>query len=424
MGKKQFGLIPVHQLDNEGLMGIRVVITGMGVMSSIGVGKGPFWEGCIQGKSGIRPISGFDTSRLSSKLGGQLPDIDFRQYIKPANLRRMDRIGRIVVSAVKMALDDSGLELENEDPDRVGIMVGTGLGSSKSVDLYYRGLIEEGPTGATPLLFQTAVPNSICSHSSLEFGIRGINTTFSHKEASVESAIVFAFHLLRKGDAQVIFVGGGDEISEPLYHVYATLGSLSPQKSPFPEGMRPFDAHRNGFALGEGSGVLVMEELEHALQRRARIYGEVLSHGLTGSNCGILNYDKGGDFLSRAMAKAAGGRRVDYICAAANSTRDLDVAETRAIKATFGPEARTIRVSSIKSMIGEFDGSGGLRACATLLAIYHGVIPPTINYSTSDPDCDLDYTPNEAREQEIGTALLNGFSNGGSNISILFGRYA
>jgi len=391
----------------------RVVITGMGVISSIGVGKGPFWEGCIQGKSGIRPISGFDTSRLSSKLGGQLPDIDFRQYIKPANLRRMDRIGRIVVSAVKMALDDSGLELENEDPDRVGIMVGTGLGSSKSVDLYYRGLIKEGPTGATPLLFQTAVPNSICSHSSLEFGIRGINTTFSHKEASVESAIVFAFHLLRKGDAQVIFVG----------HVYATLGSLSPQKSPFPEGMRPCDAHRNGFVLGEGSGVLVMEELGHARQRRARIYAEVLSHGLTGSNCGVLNYDKGGDFLSRAMAKASGGRRVDYICAAANSTRDLDVAETRAIKATFGPEARGIRVSSVKSMIGEFDGSGALRACAALLAIYHGVIPPTINYSASDPECDLDYTPNEAREEEIDTALLNGFSNGGSNISILFGRY-
>jgi 3-oxoacyl-[acyl-carrier-protein] synthase II len=384
-------------------------------MSSIGVGKRPFWEACIQGKSGIKPISGFDVSELNSKLGGQLPDIEFREYIKPANLRRMDRIGKMVVSAVRMALDDSGLDLEKEDPDRVGIMIGTGLGSSKSVDLYYRGLIEEGPTGATPLLFQTAVPNSICSHSSLEFGIRGVNTTFSHKEASVESAIIFAFHLLKKGDAQVIFVGGGDEISEPLYHVYSTLGSLSPQRSPFPEGMRPFDAHRNGFVLGEGSGILVMEELEHARRRRARIYGEVLSHGLSGANFGVLNYDKGGDFLAKAMANASGGRRVDYICAAANSTR--------AVKAAFGEGARDISISSVKSMIGEFDGSGGLRACTTLLAIYHGIIPPTINYSASDPDCDLDYTPNEAREKEINTALLNGFSNGGSNISILFGRY-
>ncbi len=404
-------------------MGNRVVITGMGVISSIGVGKGPFWEGCIQGKSGIRAISGFDTSKLSSKLGGQLPDIDFRQYIAPANLRRMDRIGRIAVSGVKMALDDSGLELEKEDPDRVGIIVGTGLGSSKSVDLYYRGLIEEGPTGATPLLFQTAVPNSICSHSSLEFGIRGVNTTFSHKEASVESAIVFAFHLLRRGDVQVIFVGGGDEISEPLYHVYSTLGSLSPQKSRFPEGMRPFDAHRNGFVLGEGSGILVMEELGHARKRRARIYGEVLSHGLTGSNFGVLNYDKRGDFLSRAMAKASGGRRVDYICASANSTTDLDVAETRGMRAAFRDGTKDISISSVKSMIGEFDGSGGIRACATLLAIHHGVIPPTINYSAPDPDCDLDYTPNEARQREVNAALLNGFSNGGSNISILFGRY-
>ena len=404
-------------------MGNRIVITGVGVISSIGVGKGPFWEGCIGGGNGIKPISGFDVSKLSSKLGGQLPDIDFREYLKPANLRRMDRIGKMVVSAVKMALDDSGLELEKENPDRVGIMVGTGLGSSKSVDLYYRGLIEDGPVGATPLLFQTAVPNSICSHSSLEFGIRGINTTFSHKEASVESAMVFAFHLLKRGDAHVIFVGGGDEISEPLYHVYSTLGSLSPQKSTFEEGMRPFDAHRNGFILGEGSGIIVMEELGHARKRRARIYGEMLSHGLIGSNFGVLNYDKAGEFLGKAMVNASGGRRIDYICAAANSTRDLDVAETRAIKAGFPEGGRNISISSVKSMIGEFDGSGGVRACAALLAIHHGVIPPTINYSAPDPDCDLDYTPNEARERKVNTALLNGFSNGGSNISILFGRY-
>lgn len=404
-------------------MGNRVVITGIGLLSSIGVGKEPFWEGCIQGRNGIRPISGFDVSHLKSNLGGQLPDVNFRDYIKPTNLRRMDRIGKMVVSAVRMALDDSCLDMDHEDPDQVGIMVGTGLGSSKSVDLYYRGLVEEGPTGATPLLFQTSVPNSICSHSSLEFGIRGINTTFSHKEASVESALVFAFHLLRKGDAQVIFVGGGDEISEPLYHVYATLGSLSPQRSPFPEGMRPFDAHRNGFVLGEGSGILVMEELEHARRRRARIYGEVLSIGLSGSNFGVLNYDKEGNSLAKAMADASGGRRVDYICAAANATRDLDCAETRAIKATFGNGARNISISSMKSMIGEFDGSGGVRACATLLAVYHGIIPPTINYSSPDPDCDLDYTPNEAREKRINAALLNGFSNGGSNISILFGRF-
>jgi len=404
-------------------MGYRVVITGIGVLSSIGVGRDPFWEECIQGRSGIRPISGFDVSHLKPKLGGQLPDINFRDYIEPTNLRRMDRIGKMVVSTVRMALDDSGLEMDHEDPNRVGIMVGTGLGSSKSVDLYYRGLVKEGPTGATPLLFQTSVPNSICSHSSLEFGIRGINTTFSHKESSVESALVFAFGLLRKGDAQVILVGGGDEISEPLYLVYATLGSLSPQRSPFPEGMRPFDAHRNGFVLGEGSGILVMEELEHARRRRARIYGEVLSIGLSGSNFGVLNYDREGSSLSKAMAHASDGRQVDYICAAANSTVDLDLAETRAIKATFADGARNISISSVKSMIGEFDGSGVIRACATALAVYHGIVPPTINYTKPDPDCDLDYTPNEARARRINTALLNGFSNGGSNISILFGRY-
>jgi 3-oxoacyl-[acyl-carrier-protein] synthase II len=157
--------------------------------------------------------------------------------------------------------------------------------------------------------------------------------------------------------------------------------------------------------------------------RRARIYGEVLSIGLSGSNFGVLNYDKEGNSLAKAMADASGGRRIDYLCAAANATRDLDRAETRAIKATFGNGARNISISSMKSMIGEFDGSGGVRACATLLAVYHGIVPPTINYSTPDPDCDLDYTPNEAREKRINAALLNGFSNGGSNISILFGRF-
>jgi 3-oxoacyl-[acyl-carrier-protein] synthase II len=300
-------------------------------------------------------------------------------------------------------------------------MIGTGLGSSKTVDLFFRDLVRKGPHEVAPLLFQTSVPNAICSHASIEFGIKGINTTFSHKEVSAESAIVHAFKALRRGKAEVIFAGGGDEISEPLYNVYATLGTLSPQRSPDPEGMRPFDRIRNGIVLGEGSGVLVMETFDHARGRGATSYAEVVGYGMVGSNDGVWSYDIDGSSMAKAISQAVGDlSRVDYICAAANSTQPLDLAETRAIRRALGKRADKISVSSVKSMIGEFDASGGLRGCATVLAVKHGIIPPTINYREHDPACDLDYTTTGAKKKEVELALLNGSANGGAHICILF----
>jgi 3-oxoacyl-[acyl-carrier-protein] synthase II len=401
----------------------RVVVTGIGVLSPIGIGVEEFWQGCVEGRSGIKPIKGFEVGHLPSKLGHQVEDPDYKRYIKPANLRRMDRISRMVTASVKLAIQDAGLEMSAEDPERVGIMIGTGLGSSKTVDLFFRDLVHNGPQEVAPLLFQTSVPNAICSHASIEFGITGINTTFSHKEASAESAIVHAFDALRRGKADVIFAGGGDEISEPLYNVYATLGSLSPQRPPYPEGMRPFDRTRNGIVLGEGSGVLVMEVLDHALRRGATLYAEMAGYGMVGCNDGVWNYDRDGSSMARAMSQASGGLpQVDCICAAANSTQALDQIETRAIREVFGKKADAIAISAVKSMIGEFDASGGIKACATVLSIQAGIIPPTINYSEPDPACDLDYTVQGAKKKEIVSALLNGFANGGANISILFKR--
>ena len=234
------------------MMNHRIVITGLGIVSSIGVGKEEFWKNCLQGVSAIKPIRGFDVSSYLSKLGVQLPEIDFKTFIKPANLRRMDRIGKIVVSSVRMALDDSGLNLSKEDPNRMGLCIGTGLGSSDTVDQFFRSLLKDGPTGAAPLLFQTAVPNAISSHCSIEYGIKGVNLTFSHKETSTEMAMAFACHQLKEGKADVILAGGGDELSEPLYHVYSMLGALSPGRGKGPEGMRPFDQDRNGIVLGRG----------------------------------------------------------------------------------------------------------------------------------------------------------------------------
>jgi len=404
--------------------GYRVVVTGLGIVSPIGIGKEEFWRNCLQGTSGIRPIQRFNVNSYRSKLGAQLPEIDFKAFIKPANLRRMDRIGKIVVSAVRLAIDDSGLELTTEDSNRMGISIGTGLGSSDTVDQFFRSLLKDGPTGAAPLLFQTAVPNAIASHCSIEYGIKGPNLTFSHKETSTEMALVYAYHLLREGRADIIFAGGGDELSEPLHHVYSMLGGLSPGRGKGKEGMRPFDKKRNGIVLGEGGGILVLETLEHAEKRGARIYGEMAGVGLAGSTDGLLRYDLKGDSIAGAMSMATTDlSSVDYISAAANSTADLDRAEVAAIKKVFGSRTKEISVSSLKSMIGEFDGSGGIRAAAMALALYHGEIPPTIGTEHLDSECDLNVALGPSKKKEVRSALLNGCSNGGSNISISIKRY-
>ncbi len=406
-------------------MNQRVVITGLGIVSSIGVGKEEFWKNCLQGVSGIRPIQRFDVSSYRSRLGAQLPEIDFKAYIKPANLRRMDRIGKMMVSAVRLALDDSGLDLVREDPNRMGLSFGTGLGSSDTVDQFFRSLLKDGPAGAAPLLFQTAVPNAISSHCSIEYGIKGVNITFSHKETSTEMAMAYAYHLLKEGRIDVILAGGGDELSEPLHHVYSMLGALSPGRGKGAEGMRPFDQDRNGIVLGEGSGILVLETLDHAQKRGAKIYAELAGAGMAGSTEGLLQYDRKGNSIAQAMALAVGTpSTVDYISAAANSTLDLDRAETLAIKKVFKERAKEISVSSLKSMIGEFDGSGAIRACAIALAISNGMIPPTIGTKHLDPACDLNVVLHQSQKRPIRSALLNGCSNGGSNISILFKQFA
>ena len=403
----------------------RVVVTGLGIVSSIGVGKEEFWKNCLQGVSGIKPIRGFDVSSYRSRLGGQLPEIDFKAFIKPANLRRMDRIGKIMVSAVRLALDDSRLDLGKEDSNRMGISIGTGLGSSDTVDQFFRSLLKDGPTGAAPLLFQTAVPNAITSHCSIEYGLKGVNVTFSHKETSTEMAMAYAYHLLKEGRIDIVLAGGGDELSEPLYHVYSMLGALSPGRRGGLERMRPFDRDRNGMVLGEGSGILVLETLEHAEKRGAKIYAEVGGVGITGSKDGLLQYDLQGDSIARALSLAAEEpSTVDYISAAANSTLDLDQAETLAIKKVFKERAKEISVSSLKSMLGEFDGSGGIRACGVALSLYHGMIPPTIGTEHLDPAWDLNVVLHQSQKRPIRSALLNGCSNGGSNISILFKQYA
>jgi 3-oxoacyl-[acyl-carrier-protein] synthase II len=237
-------------------------------------------------------------------------------------------------------------------------------------------------------------------------------------------AMAFAFQQLNEEKADVILAGGGDELSEPLYHVYSKLGALSPGRGKGSEGMRPFDRDRNGIILGEGSGILVLERLEHAEKRGARIYAEIAGVGMAGSTDGILRYDQKGDSIAEAISLAADEIQiVDYISAAANSTLDLDRAETLATQKVFGKRAREISVSGLKSMIGEFDGSGGIRACGMALSLYHGMIPPTIGTKHLDPECDLNVVLGQLKRKEIRSAILNGCSNGGANISLWFKNY-
>ena len=237
-------------------------------------------------------------------------------------------------------------------------------------------------------------------------------------------AMAFAYHLLREGRAHIIFAGGGDELSEPLYHVYSMLGALSPGRRKGVEGMRPFDQDRNGIVLGEGSGILVLETLEHAKKRGAKIYAEIGGIGLSGSTDGILRYDLEGDSIAKAMSLAVQeSSTIDYISTAANSTRDLDQAETLAIEKVFEEKAKEISISSLKSMIGEFDGSGGIRACGIALSIYDGMVPPTIGTEHLDPGCNLNVVLGQSKKKEIRSAILNGCSNGGSNISVWFKRF-
>lgn len=237
-------------------------------------------------------------------------------------------------------------------------------------------------------------------------------------------AMAYAYHLLREGRADVILSGGGDELSEPLYHVYSMLGALSPGRGKGLEGMRPFDRNRNGIVLGEGSGILVLETLEHAEKRGAKIYAELAGVGMAGSTDGLLRYDHDGGSIARAMSLTVEeSSQVDYVSAAANSTHDLDRAESLAIKKIFGKRVREISVSSLKSMLGEFDGSGGIRACGIALSLHHGMIPPTIGTEQLDSECDLHLVLHECQKKPLRSALLNGCSNGGSNISLWFKRY-
>jgi len=406
----------------------RIVITGIGTVNALGLDVSSYWDAVRAGHSAVRPISGFDTSGFASKLGAEVTGFEPSKFIDPMKLRRMDRLSQMVLVSSIEAIKDAGLGSGAIPQERLGIVIGNGYGGTSTTEEFFEGLLLRGPSGVNPMLFPTTVPNSAASLTSIELKIKGPNSTFCQKDVSAEEAFIYAVSILRKGVADAVIAGGGEELNDVIYHAFSALGVLSPGFKGGAEGAFPFDSRRNGRVLGEGAGVLVLETSESAMSRGAKIYAEVAGTAMTGGTAGISSYGLETEPLVRAMGTALNRAGiapsdVDYISAAANSTRELDACETRAVKDLFGSRAKSVPISTIRPMTGDFEGMGGLRLITSLLSMRDGYIPPTLNYGEPDTGLDLDYVPGNGRNAMVNAVLHNGFGNGGACACIVLKKF-
>lgn len=407
----------------------RVVITGLGVIASNGVGKKDFSSALCSGKSGVGLITDFDTSGLNSRIAGQVRDFYPEMYLEKKHFRRMERFVQMAVAASKMAVEDAGLNLVDEDLDNFGVLMGTGMGSFERTEKEFRTLFTQGPSRISPLYMASAIPNIAAAQVAITLGLRGYLGTTLVACAAGTQAVGEAYFLIQRGEAEVMVAGGTEANVTPFcMGSFCNMKALSTRNEDPLGACRPFDNERDGFVLAEGAGVVVLETLEHALKRDARIYGEVAGFGVSSDAYHITAPDPGASGMRRAMQKALSGagvnvEEIDYINAHGTGTRLNDSLESIAIKAVLGQRAYAVPVSSTKSMTGHsLAAAGGIELIATLLAMEQGFIPPTINYHNPDPECDLDYVPNEARQGDIRVAMSNSFGFGGQNASIVVRR--
>ncbi|MFN4259848.1 MAG: beta-ketoacyl-ACP synthase II [Gemmataceae bacterium] len=417
----------------------RVVVTGLGVVAPNGVGKESFWSACLNGTSGVGPVRGFDASEHPVKIAAEVQDFDVMPYLpheQRKSVKIMGRAARFGLGAACLAVQDSGLELSREDEDRVGVVMGTGVipmdlpelapllmeACNGHGTLQTTCLGQKGDGALFPLWILKYLPNMVATHISLALNIQGPNSTITTACVAGTQAVGEAFRLIARDDADVVLAGGADSRIDPLLMLaYSAMGALSRSERPPTEVSRPFDRLRDGFVLGEGAGVLVLEELEHARRRGAEIYAEVLGFGSSFDAYSVTKPHPEGKGAARAIQAALREARidphdVDYINAHGTSTRLNDMMETQAVKRVFGEGARTIPLSSIKSMVGHLIGAAGaVEAVALALTLHHGALPPTINLTSPDPECDLDYVPNTAREVPVRTAVSTSFGFGGQN---------
>lgn len=411
-------------------MNRRVVITGLGVLSPIGNGKESFYQALKAGKSGIGKITRFDTEAFSTKIAGEVKDFKPEEHIDKKELKKMDRYTQFAVIASKLAVEDSGLDLEKIDRERFGVVLGSGTGGMETFEEQYSKYMEKGPRRISPFFIPMMITNMAAGQVSIYLGARGINETIVTACASATHATGDAFKAIQRGTADIVIAGGTEAPLTPMsLGGFSAMKALSTRNDEPERASRPFDKERDGFVMAEGAGVLVLEELEHALARGAKIYGEMLGYGMTSDANHITTPAENGEGAYRAMKIAvedAGIKPsdVDYINAHGTSTEYNDKYETAAIKTLFEGNLDKLKVSSTKSMTGHLLGAaGGVEACVCALAVSENYIPPTINYENPDESCDLNYVPNVGIEQEVNYTLSNSLGFGGHNATIVIGKY-
>lgn len=406
----------------------KTVITGIGIISPVGIGKGEYWNSLEQGKTGFRAVSLFDTSALNVHRAGEISDFDPVPLLGKKGLRTLDRSTLLINAAAKLALDDSGLEITEENTHTIGVSIGTTFGSLHSIAQFDRQGLVEGPKYVNPSHFPNTVINSPASQVSIRFKIKGFSTTISTGFCAGLDAVSYAADFIRLGRADVVLAGGVEELCEETFLGFYKLGCLSGMDGTFPL-CCPFDARRNGTVLSEGAAVLILEEENHARQRGRDIYATVAGYGNSFDTKANMDFSHKGIGLQQAINLALKEAflppdQIEYIASCANATKGLDRLETLAIKDVFGNYAYDIPVSSIKSMIGEsFSASGALSLAASVRCLYRGIISPTVNYEEKDTECDLDYVPNIARKSTIQNALVLASDPYGHNAAMVVKRY-
>lgn len=408
----------------------RVVITGVGMITPLGIGIEESWNGLVTGKSGIRKITQFDATAFPTQIAGEVEGFNPEDYIEVKEIKKMDRFIHFAIAAAGMAINDSGLKITDQNADRVGVIVGSGMGGLHAIEHYHSVLLEKGPRKITPFFIPMLVVNLASGQISIRFGAKGPNSAVATACATGSHSIGDAFKIIQRGDADAMIAGGAEAVITPLgIGGFNAMKALSTRNDEPEKASRPFDSDRDGFVMGEGAGIVVLESIESAIERGAKIYVEVVGYGMTADAYHITSPSPGGEGAARCMAMALkdGGvslSEVGYINAHGTSTKYGDELETIAIKTVFGDHAYKIPVSSTKSMTGHLLGAaGGVEAVIAILTVHNGIVPPTINLDNPDPECDLDYVPHEARRMTVDYALTNSFGFGGTNACLLFKKF-
>jgi 3-oxoacyl-[acyl-carrier-protein] synthase II len=408
----------------------RVVVTGLGLISPLGIGVEASWKGAVGGNVGIGHITQFDASSFPVRIAGEVKDFDPANYIEPKEIKKMDRFIHFAMAVSTMAVEDAGLKITNENAERVGVIIGAGMGGLHSIEYYHKALLEKGHKRISPFFIPMLIINLASGNVSIRFGAKGPNSSVVTACATGSNAIGDAFKIIQRGDADVMITGGTEAVITALAVAgFASMKALSTRNDEPEKASRPFDIDRDGFVMGEGAGVIILESLEHALSRNAKIYAEIVGYGMSSDAYHITTPSPEGEGAARCMKatlKDVGVEpgEINYINAHGTSTKYGDELETAAIKTVFGEHAYKLCVSSTKSMTGHLLGAaGGVEAIFSILSIYNGIIPPTMNLEKPDPECDLDYVPNRARQTDVEYAMSNSFGFGGTNACLIFKKY-